>query len=66
MAHLNTFSGWTITNTAYLSFREPQVQRQLSFPSDRDVPTIVELLLQLKPLMVAVNDAVFIFRPGFA
>lgn len=51
---------------AHLSLREPQVRRQLSFPSDRDVPTVVELLLQLQPLMVAVHHPVLVFRPCFA
>lgn len=50
----------------HLSLREPQVGGQLGLASDRDVATVVELLLKLQPLMVAVHDAVLVFRARLA
>lgn len=49
-----------------LSLREPQVGCQLRFASDSDVAAVVELLLQLQPLMVAIHHAVLVLGPRLA
>jgi hypothetical protein len=50
----------------HLPLREPQVGCQLGLASDGDVPTVVEFLLQLQPLMVAVHDPVLVLGPRLA
>lgn len=50
----------------HLPLREPQVGCQLGLASDGDVSTVVELLLELQPLMVAVHHPVLVLGPRLA
>ena len=47
----------------YLSFRKAESCGQLSLPPDGDVSAVVELLLQLQPLVVCVHHTVLVLGP---
>lgn len=49
----------------YLSLREAEGRGELRLPPDGDVTAVVELLLQLQPLVVGVHHAVLVFGAGF-
>ena len=51
---------------SHLSLRETDPVCELSFSPDGDVPTVVELLLQLQSLVVGVDNPVFVLctRPS--
>lgn len=50
-----------------LAFREAEALGQLGFSADRNVSVVEsELFFQLHALVVRVDDAVFVFRAGFA
>lgn len=46
----------------HLPLGQLQVLGQLGLPADRDVARVVELLLQLEPLLVGVHHPVLVFR----
>jgi hypothetical protein len=50
----------------YLSFREAEGGGEFRFASDGDVPRVVKLFFQFQPLVVTVDDAVFVFGARFA
>ena len=54
----------TNAHVSHLSLREPHVVCQLRLPPDCDVPAVVELLLQLEPLVVAVHHPVLVLGAG--
>ncbi len=47
-------------DVTYLSLRQIERLCQLRLPPDGDVPAVVELLLQLQPLVVAVHHAILV------
>ena len=59
--NVSCFSAPPITELQYLSFCEIQCLGELCLPPDGDVPAVVELLLQLQPLVVAVHHPVLVF-----
>jgi hypothetical protein len=52
--------------TNYLSFREAEGGGEFRFASDGDIPRVVKLFFQFQPLVVTVDDAVFVFGARFA
>lgn len=49
---------------SHLSLRQGQRRRQLALPPHGDVVVVLELLLQLQPLLVRVHHPVLVFGAG--
>ena len=60
--HYNSVSD-DFSGSTHLSLRQTDHVGQLGLPPDGDVAAVVELLLQLQPLVVAVDDPVLVLCP---
>lgn len=49
----------------YLSLGEGQHRRQLRLPSDGYISGVMKLFFEFEPLVVAIDDSVFVFSPRF-
>lgn len=57
---------YKVVRDTYLTFGETEYAGQLGFTADGDVAAVVELLLQLEPLVVGVDNPVFVLGSRFA
>ena len=59
--HYNSVSD-DFSGSTHLSLRQTDHVGQLGLPPDSDVAAVVELLLQLQPLVVGVDNPVLVLR----